>query len=263
MAGIDDAFNVAETGASAIPGVGTAISAGLGIGQGVFNLIKSNREQKKAQGLRPPLEDPEMRMHLGYLERKRRAIETGTAYGRQTAEIGSQLANTQEGIVEASGGNAGAAIAGLTRAQRGAGEAYGNLVEKGAPLIASYEGNISNVLKDISQRRADLQLNAFKTAEADSAILNKSGEEAVMGGIARILPMAFPKRTPIAPPTNNVQFNPAVTANAPYRSVGMNATPYAEQSDIQPMGEMDMSDPNSILSRRRNIPYYNPLQLPQ
>lgn len=264
-----DIIDTAIGATSSIPGIGSAVSTGLGIGKGVFDLIKSNREQKKAQGLRPPMEDPEIRLHLQYLQRKQKAIENGSVYGRQSAEIGSELANTDAGIVEASGGNAGAAILGMTKAGRGAGEAYGNLVAKNAPLAGEYENDISKTLQDIADRKLNLQNMDHEQALGESAILKKSGEEAIMGGIARAVPMIFPKRTPtvasspgIPQSTGTVEFNPAYTSIPPARSEGLNATPYAEQTGTGlPVDQGDMNNPNILLSRNRGLPYYNPLDL--
>lgn len=243
---IDDILGFGSTASSGLPGVGTAISSGLGIGQGVLNLLKSNREQKKAQGLRPPMEDPEMRGYLSYLERKRRSIETGTAYGRQASEISSQLANTQSGIASASGGNAGAAILGMTRAQRGAGDAFGNLVQGGAPLIASYEGNIGRVLQDMADRRLNAQNRDYEQALGESAILQKSGQEAIMGGVARLLPMAFPKRNQSA---NAVPLNSSVTPSA-----SADVTPGFPVDWSNPYGGPRMENNTTIPLDENNLP---------
>lgn len=259
--GVDTALDTGAMAAQFVPGVGTAIGAGLGIGKGVLDLIKSNREQKKAMGLKPPMEDPEMRGYLSYLERKKRSYETGTAYGRQTAEIGSELANTQAGITQASGGNAGAAITGMTNAQRGAGSAFGKLVENSQPIIAQYEGDIGKTIQDMSDRRLQMQKRNYQQVAGEAAILKKSGTEDIMGGVANLIPMAFPKRTATAASEQNyAPLNPATNNPAPELNRGENAIPFAEQTDAN---TEDMSDPSAVLSRRRGMPYYNPLQLPQ
>jgi hypothetical protein len=179
----DQLLSTASSLSSLIPGVGTLLSAGLSIGKGVYDISEGKAKRNSAISQKPPFEDPEMRQYLGYLQRKRRAIETGSMYGRQANKIGQQLADTQSGIVQVSGGNAGAAISGMLQAQRGAGEAYGDLVEKNLPLGLQYEKAYGGVLDQISQRKADLQLLGYSQDMAESAALTKGGNESLYGGL--------------------------------------------------------------------------------
>jgi hypothetical protein len=177
-----DALGLGATVAGLFPGVGSLLSAGLSVGKGLYDMEAGKTKRGSAMGQKPPLEDPEMRQYLGYLQRKRRAIETGSTYGRQANKIGQQLADTQSGIVQVSGGNAGAAISGMLQAQRGAGESYGDLVERNMPLGLQYEKAYSGVLDSISQRKQDLQLLGYNQEMAESAALTKSGNESYMAG---------------------------------------------------------------------------------
>ncbi len=163
------------------------IAAGVGsamVTKGVYDKVQADKAKKKAAGQMPPLEDSETRQYLGYIDRKRKSIENGSAYARQANVIDSQLANTDQGIASVSGGNAGAAISGMVQAGRGAGESYGDLVEKNIPLQLGYENMYGHTLDQIAHRKAELQLNLWKQAQADAAELQRQSQQEIMGGIS-------------------------------------------------------------------------------
>lgn len=162
-----------------------SIMSFLQMGLGAVQEGEATKLRNKADGLTPPLEDPEMRQYLGYLERKRRAIATGADYSRDATKLGQQLANTQTGIVQA-GGSGGGTISGLLQAQRGAGDAYGSLVQKGRAEGLQYEGLVNSTLDKISQRKGDLQLLQYNQAMAEAAAKKKQADENLYGGLSSI-----------------------------------------------------------------------------
>ena len=130
----------------------------------------------------PPLEDPEMRSYLGYIQRKRRGIETGANYSNLYNAVGRNLANTQSGIIQASGGAAGAAITGLQRAQAGANNSVGDIAQQQMTDLGTWDNKYGNVLDSISQRKMDLRLLKYNQEMAEAAAKIKSGDEQVKGG---------------------------------------------------------------------------------
>ena len=165
------------------------LGAGTELYFGTTDLADSANKTREAKSAHPPLEDTEMRQYLGYLERKRRAIATGADYDRDLAKLGGQLANTQTGIVQASGGAGGAGISGLLQAQRGAGDAFGTMVEKGRGEGLAYEGLVNQTLGSISKRKEELQLMDYNQLMAEAAALKKAGDEEFRAGASDIASM--------------------------------------------------------------------------
>lgn len=159
----------------------------VNIAMGDSKLNQGQEQKRKAQALRPPLEDPDMRTYLGYLERKRRSIETGGAYGNLYNQVGRNLANTQTGILQASGGNVGAAISGLTTAQRGATSSFGDILNRQNSDLIGWDNKYGNVLDQISRRKADLQLLKYNQEMAEAAAKISKGEQQVDAGTADLM----------------------------------------------------------------------------
>lgn len=158
------------------------LTSAVNITMGSMEKNAGEKQKRLAKGYKPPMEDPEMRQYLGYLERKRRAVETGGAYEGLYGQVGRNLANTQNGILQASGGAAGAAILGMQRASAGANQAFGDIVAQQSGDLQAWDNKYGNVLGNIAQRKQDLQLMKYNQEMAEAAAKIKSGDSQMKGG---------------------------------------------------------------------------------
>src|SRR5690242_1359903 len=179
---------------------------------GIFSSIQGKRQEREAAALeqeakkfKPPAEDMEERGFLNDLNRKRRAIATGTAYQNTATNIGQQLANTNQGILRASGGAGGAAIAGMGRAQRAASQSLGDVTAQGQQLEMGYTGMAQQLLNRIASRKAELQLNDYQRLLGQAEQLrgagqynNNAGQSSMIGAglnaIGQLGKIKFPQR---------------------------------------------------------------------
>lgn len=146
------------------PGLGVAATAGL---EGLGN-IAATKAKNQATGLIPPEQDPAMATYLNQIDRQKRTFETGSAYAAQMRELKNQQSATQQGIVKTAGGNSGAAISGLSRAQQNTGDTYGKIVAQGTQRQDEYQQMYGNMLQDISNRRLGIQMMKYSQAEQDA-----------------------------------------------------------------------------------------------
>lgn len=163
------------------------MSGGAGAIQGIMAIAKyamgdskkrKGEEQKRlAEGYKPPLEDPEMRSYLGYLQRKRRSIESGSAYNGAYDRIQQNLSNTQTGISQVSGGAAGAAITGMQRASLGANASFGDIVAQQSGDLLNWDNKYGVILDKIAKRKEEYQLLKYNQETAEAASKIKAGEE--------------------------------------------------------------------------------------
>ena len=153
----------------------------LGAGQLALGAIK----KRKAEGLRPPMEDVEQRQFLSELNRKRRAMMTGSAYQEGLRELRGQQLATQAGMVKAGGGAAGATIEGLAKAGAITAEGFGKLAAQEEAKSFAYTQLAGQMLGDIAERRYALQAHKFSTAEAEAAELTKAGMAGLLASSAR------------------------------------------------------------------------------
>jgi len=170
-------------GGSAISGIMSMIN----IAAGDSKQRQGEEQRRKAKGLLPPMEDPEMRSQLGYLERKRRAIETGGAYSGAYNKIQRNLANTQSGIMQASGGNVGAALSAMKQANTGANEAFGDIANSQNGDLFNWNNQYGSLLDTIARRKAQLQLTKYNQEMAEAAAKIKKGEERKDAGISDLM----------------------------------------------------------------------------
>lgn len=174
---------------------------------GVSQLISGLSDKRRAGMNKPPLEDNEQRNFLNELNQKRKAIRTGSAYSEDLRQLRSQQAGTDAGILSASGGAGGAAIAGLARAQRGTGAAYGGILANAEKRADDFDSMYEGMLDKVAGRKLDLQTFEYNRALADAAKNKQAGQQNLLASNARSMPLDFnnllPKRnqTVVAPGT--------------------------------------------------------------
>lgn len=145
-----------------VPGVGTAIGGALGSGiGGLFDSASENTEG-------PPKIDPAQLALLDELNQRKKSVNVGTDFAVGEREAGNALASTQDRISHATGGDIGATIAGLAKAQRGYGNNINQVLDEGYRNNQFFNTLASQTLDRISQRKLELQLQDQDNARAQS-----------------------------------------------------------------------------------------------
>lgn len=193
---------------SVVPGVGTAVgtSAGAGIG-GLVDTLSGAGARKKAAGLIPPEVDPMEMQNLNDLDLKRKQFLTGTAFQGAQKEINENQAATDEGIVQASGGSGGAAIAGMVRASQAAGDNFAKVVGAGENQQAGYDQTYNTLLQRIAARRMGIQRLKYNQALTDATAEQQTGEENLGGSLARLGSLNLISKSTV-PPTPSPAYFP-------------------------------------------------------
>lgn len=159
--------------------VGAAITAGLGVAQGIGSLISGGR----AKRLEPPREDVEQRQFLNEIQRQRRGLRTGVAFRQTQRELRQQQAGAARGALRTGRGDL---LARLTRQTQGAlGEAAAREEQRGFQLTQL----AGDLLGRISQRRLDLARTAQSKEEARAAGLRREAFGNVLGTAGQNVPV--------------------------------------------------------------------------
>lgn len=159
--------------------VGAAVTAGLGVAQGIGSLISGGR----AKRLEPPREDVEQRQFLNEIQRQRRALRTGVAFRQTERELRQQQAGAARGALRTGRGDL---LARLTRQTQGAlGEAAAREEQRGMQLTQL----AGDLLGKISQRRLDLARTAQSKEEARAAGLRREAFGNVLGTAGQNVPV--------------------------------------------------------------------------
>lgn len=161
------------------------LSGALGIGQKIAGAIKGSQAERQL----PPAEDPEMRAFLQDIQRRRKQLRTGAALEPQAAEIRKQQAQTQRNVARLSGGAGGAAIQGLVRAQRASQVGLGEAAARSQQQEAFLTQIAGSTIRDISQRKLELQLLQRAQSLAESAQLKSSGMANVLASAGMQVPV--------------------------------------------------------------------------
>lgn len=183
-------------------GKAPSIASGvLGIGQQIAGAIKETQAERQL----PPAEDPEMRAFLQDIQRRRKQLQTGAALEPQAAEIRKQQAQTQRNVARLSGGAGGAAIQGLVRAQRASQVGLGEAAAKSAQQEAFLTQLAGTTIRDIAQRRLELQLLQRSQALAESAQLKGTGMANILASAGMQIPVGQPQGGVTGAPTGGTQ----------------------------------------------------------
>jgi len=173
-------------GAAGLTNVPSGIlQAGIG---GIQALAGASR-RKGAQQQAPPLEDPETRAQLNRIKRERARFRSGTAFEASRRELRQQQTQTQRGILRASGGAGGAAIAGLSRAQKATGEALSQIAQQSLSQERFLSGLEAQTQAGISQRRLELQLLGQSRGLAEAAQLRTEGTANLLAAAGANVPV--------------------------------------------------------------------------
>jgi len=154
----------AQAGTMIMPGIGTAIGAvgGAVIG-GVAGGMKSKKAQDtrdKAQGFMPGTQDPTQVQRLAEIDQIAKNIQAGTDSATQTGlgQIQGQTAQTQNRLARVTGGNIGATVDALLKAQRAGGDASNQAIAQGQQRLPFFKGLGQDLANRIEQRSLDINL---------------------------------------------------------------------------------------------------------
>ena len=164
---------------------GEQVQGGLGLIQTIQGAVKGRRANQSE----PPLEDPRQLELLQKVQRQQKAFETGTAFEPERQAIAQQLAGTQRGVLRASGGASGAAIAGLARSQRAAARSLQDITRARLQQSNILQQMFSEQLGRTAQRKLEIQLLQRAQNLAESAQQRKEGLANVLSAVGQTVPI--------------------------------------------------------------------------
>lgn len=172
--------------------------AGAQIATKVGTEVSKSRKAKKDRELLLQ-ESPQRRAFMEDISSMRKAYQQGTAYQPQINQLKSQQATTNEGIIQAVGGNVGAAVTGLTRAGKLTQDATADMVAAGDKTVASLLGVEGEYADAQAKKREDLALMSYAQNKGDAAEAGKTAAGAVSqastsGALEKILKEVIKKR---------------------------------------------------------------------
>ncbi len=162
-----------------------ALTGALGAGQLISGIIK----RRKGEAAMPSLVDPQQQSFLNKVRRQQKLLRSGTAFEPTRAALSREAATTGRGILRASGGASGAAIAGLTRTQRAIGRGIGELGQKSLQEQTRLTALEDSAIQGIAQRKMELQLLKRAQFMAESAQLKKESAANIGALLASITPI--------------------------------------------------------------------------
>ena len=147
--------------------------AGALIG-GVSGGLKANKARKADQQIQA--QDPRELARLAEINRIRKSIAAGTdpLTQQQIQQARQTGASTQGNIARVTGGNVGATVAGLTRAQRGTQAATNQALAQSQQRLPFFENMGQQLSTRISQRALEIGLMRRDQAMAEKAAANKA-----------------------------------------------------------------------------------------
>lgn len=167
---------------------------------GVLQNIKALAAKKKAEGLFPSQEDPELRALATDFRRRKRAFQTGTALNSQQSNI--QALNKQ---AINSAFNTGAGMAGINRLAQITNQAMTGLQDQALKGEMMYGQQEADVINRLAQTRLEKRLLQYNQAMADAAQMKTNANRNMNMGLMRALPInpTDPNNLPSSYPTNN------------------------------------------------------------
>lgn len=164
---------------------------GSAIGGAAGSLFDAAQNDAQA----PPATDPQQLEFLNELQQKKRSINTGTEFDNQEKEAQQGLAQTQQNIANAAGGDVGDTIAGFNKAQRVYGNNLDDILAKGAQNEKFFSTMAGDMLNRISDRKYQLQIADYnqklaqsKQSEQDAGgVINAAGAKSGYGGLMKHL----------------------------------------------------------------------------
>lgn len=167
--------------------LGTAVGTAFGMpqigamaGQAIGSTIGGIQQKNAANKMSVPAVDPTQATMLEQIRRRRRAMETGGAFGNLEGGIKSTLATTQRNILRRGGGQVGSTLSALGMAGASAVGQLGNLQTKQMELANQLAGQEQALNQRIAQRRLELGLLAQNR-------LSAQGKEDFSGGMENLM----------------------------------------------------------------------------
>lgn len=150
---------LAATGGLSAP-IGAAAGALVGGTDGGMKSKKAQDERDKAQGFMPAYQDPTQVQRLAEIDQIAKNIQAGTDSATQTGlgQIQNQTAQTQSRLVRITGGNIGATVDALLKAQRAGGESANQAIGQAQQRLPFFKGLGQDLANRIEQRNLDLKL---------------------------------------------------------------------------------------------------------
>ena len=184
-----------------IPGVGTAVGAAVGaVAGGISSGMKANKAKKADEAIQA--QDPRELARLAEINRIRKSIGAGTdpLTQQQIQQARQTGASTQGNIARVTGGNVGATVAGLTRAQRGTQAATNQALAQSQQRLPFFENMAQQLNTRISQRALEVGLMRRDQAMAEKAAANKAASANIAGAIGAFGGMSGAGAGPSQPP---------------------------------------------------------------
>jgi hypothetical protein len=170
-----------------IPGVGTAVGAVVGaVAGGISSGTKANKAKKADERIQA--QDPRELARLAEINRIRKSIGAGTdpLTQQQINQSRQTGASTQGNIARVTGGNVGATVAGLTRAQRGTQAATNQALAQSQQRLPFFENMAQQLNTRISQRALEVGLMRRDQAMAEKAADQKAASANIAGAIGAL-----------------------------------------------------------------------------
>ena len=198
--------------AGMVGGVGAPIGAIAGaVVGGVGSGIKAGRKAKAAEQADASIQaqDPQELARLAEINRIRKSIGAGTdPLTQQSIRQAQQTgAATQERIARSTGGDIGATITGLTRAQRGTQAATNQALAAAQQRLPFFENMGQQLMTRVSQRALEIglmrrdQAMAEKAANAKASSANLAG---AIGALGNMQAQPNPAASPVTGSTDPV-----------------------------------------------------------
>jgi len=165
-----------------------AVKGGVSNVTGYAQLLASAIKKRQYNKMDVPMEDAEQRSFLDELNMKRKQLEAGAGAQTQLGMglVGRGLAQTQQNMAGAAGGNSGAAIQGMAMAQRQAGDAANQVLAQGQEQAGFYTQMANNLLGKIAERKFGLQVANRLQKLRESMELRAQGMSNVQSALARM-----------------------------------------------------------------------------
>lgn len=189
-----------------IGAIGGALAGGVSGG------LKANKARKADQRIQA--QDPRELARLAEINRIRKSIAAGTdpLTQQQIQQAKQTGASTQENISRVTGGNVGATVVGLTRAQRGTQAATNQALAQSQQRLPFFENMGQQLSTRISQRALEIGLLRRDQAMAENAAAKKAAGANIAGAIGAAGSMggAIPKSVPEGSPGSSMPSQPSL-----------------------------------------------------
>lgn len=178
-----------------------AIKAGLDIaltaGQGalsIFQMLKGGADNSKAT--LPQLEDPSQVAFLSDIERKRKALLTGSATSAFSKKIANKTATIANSVSSVSAGDSSGALTALSRIVNAEDNSVNNLLADSEKQSFAYTQMQNDLLERIAKRKMELQLAQYSQLKTQGTGMQMAGMDnafAAAGQLQKLMGKISPK----------------------------------------------------------------------